>query len=160
MQLTFGNLLIDLSRIVAHIAHESTSKNVICFFSKFSDNVINFNIMYPSYYDSIFIFEDKPITIKNFEYSVTIGQRNNYYDIIIDAYLDNNFYVLSKYENEELYQAFRLPRLCVEQVRRLSQDNTGNNMVTFKPVNINLFSYMVEYKIQPRKEVINGLSIK
>lgn len=153
MQLTFGALYKNLSRIVSHIAHECTSKNVICFFSKFSDNVINFNIMYSSYYDFNFIFEGEPITIKKLAYYVTVGQHDNYYDIIINAYLDNGYYALSRYENEELFQAFRIPRLCVEQVRRLSQDNTGNDMVTLKPVNINLFSYIREYKVQPRKEV-------
>ena len=152
MELTFGALYKDLSRIVAHIAHESTSKNVICFFTKLADNCIKFDIMYSSYYDSIFIFEDKPITIKNLAYCITIGQRCSCYNILIDAYLDNSYYVLKVYENEELYQAFRIPRLCVEQVRRLSQDNTGDNMVTFRPVDINLFSYMNGYKIQPRKD--------
>ena len=152
MELTFGTLYKDLSRIVAHIARVSTSKNVICFFSKFSVNVIKFDIMYPGYYDFNFIFEDKPITIKKLAYNVTVGQHGNFYDIIINAYLGNNCYTLSKYENEELYQAFRIPRLCVEQIRKLSQDNTGNNIVTLKPVNINLFSYMLEYKVQPRKD--------
>jgi hypothetical protein len=156
MQLIFGNLLIDLARIVAHTANECTSKNVICFFRRFADNSINLNIMYAGYYDSVFIFEDKPITIKQLIYYITILRTDNpygeYYNINISAYLDNSFYYLSNYKNQELFQAFRLPRLCIEQVRKLSQDNTGNNIVTFKPVNINLFSYIREYKVQPRKD--------
>lgn len=165
MQFTFGALDEDIARIISETAKVNALEDGgYVLLNRFSDNIIDFNFVYSNDYSFKFIFEDKPVTIKKLVYYITVAKinsdHNTYYNIGINAYLDNDFHILSSYENEELFQAFRIPRLCINQIKRLYQDNTEDYMVTLKPVNINLFSYIREYKVQPRKEVINGLSIK
>lgn len=158
MQLTFGTLDKDIAHIVSDIAKlNALEDGGYVLLDRFSDGIIDFNFVYSSDYAFKFILEDKPVTIKKLVYYITIAKinsdHNTYYNIGINAYLDNSFHILSSYENEELFQAFRIPRLCVNQIKRLYQDNTEDYMVTLAPVNIRLFPYMREYKVQPRKEL-------